>query len=122
MTIDVEAVPGVKIESRRSYIYVRCGRFSTFRRFFESIKIVLGAPQPKSGSMMNAEVELITPTGDTYCAISLVGDQPAWRKVVIAYCASVDVATAQIEARDLVLDSGERIPLELCTLASSHGL
>jgi hypothetical protein len=122
VSIDIESIPGFKLEKRRSYVYVQCDDHCSFRRLFAEIQIVLDAPLPKSGAMMNKEKQLLTPVGEVYCAISLSGDQEAWRNVVQVYCCSRQIKTAHVLGRDLVISNGERVQLDFCTLTSSHGI
>lgn len=121
MRVNFESIPGFNKDERHSYIYVQAGDFLSFRKFFAGIQIMLGAPRPKSGSLMNDEVQLVTPSGEVYCAICITGDHEAWRKVVETYSKSVGVKTACVQDQDLAISDGERVSLSLCRLESSHG-
>lgn len=121
MVTSIESIPGVKTDERRSYIYVPCDDFRSFRKFFAGIEIVLGAPRPKSGSLMNCEVQLVLPSSEKFCAICMTGDQQAWRKVVEVYCSSVGIPTAVAKDEELAISDGRQIPLNQCAIESSHG-
>jgi hypothetical protein len=122
MTIDIELVPGFKKHPRRAYIYVQGPDVSSFRSFFEKMKLLPGVLRPTSGGMMNDEIQLIVPSIGSYFAVSLVGDKGGWNNMIEAYCQSVGVKFAHIDGSNLVVSDGRQVPLSLCTLQSSHGL
>lgn len=113
---ELKDVPGFAPGSQRGYCYVESPNLSAFKTFFARIRNIGATPAPRDGGMLNEEVEIRPPTGESLFAISFKGDRAGWLQVIKEYAAHHGLRFGEIDGEAIAISDGRRLPLSECDL------
>ena len=96
--------------------YVEGKSASSFGTYFRQLCVFDSSNVPKEGGMVNEQVEISLPTGESFFCISYRGDLDGWRSKIEDYARVSGARYGRIEGDLIVLSDGGSADLGSCEI------
>jgi len=111
-------IPGSRPIPGRQFLYVEAASEAEFQTAFHAIgAFIEEEPLPfPEGGMISENTKLILRDGPTFFGLSFKGDVVRWEAGIRGFCKARQRRVGGVIDQRFVLDDGQSMPLESCTV------